>query len=64
MEQRKKHANFAIEIVINGKIEKQTVNSGVYGLMVYGCMGLERRKPTGDEEKMENYFQLSKKSYG
>lgn len=31
-ESEKRHANFAIEIVINGKIEKQIVNSGVYAL--------------------------------
>lgn len=30
--QEKRHANFAIEIVINGEIEKQIVNSGVYAL--------------------------------
>lgn len=30
------HANFTIEIVINGKIEKQTVNAGVGALQICG----------------------------
>lgn len=34
--QKMAHANFTIEIVINGKIEKQTVSAGVCAFQICG----------------------------